>query len=800
MSTTTPISFNGLASGINTSAVISQLVQSEQAPITQIQSQESIYNQELTDWQTVNTDLANLQSAATTLTEAPTFTASTATSSNTAVASITTVPGAQIGTHSLTVSQLAQSQKVVSNAVASSSAALGESGSFTLNGQTINVTSSESLSDLSTAINAAGAGVTSSIVNVSAGNYRLIITGNQTGAVNAISASDNGSATILSDLGVLSGTAAIRDAVTPSTGETGAGSLALTSATQTVANTLGDTSGSAASGTVQINGVSVAINLNTDSLNTIAANINNAGISGVTAEVVSLPDSSGNISGSSPQQLQILSSSGSAPTFTDSSNVLSTLGVVQQSFTNTLSTAQDASFNLDGLAMTRPTNSLSDVIQGATVNLLSAGTTASPVSTTLSITQNTSAIVQSVQTFVTAYNAVQDFISQENTFTPPAGSAASGTQGTSPSLFGNTTLQSIQQQLNNTLNAVSGSMTLANVGLSLNSTGDLSLDTTTLSNALQTNATQVSNLFGLSGLTDNSNVQSIAATSSTVASTGQGYPINITQAASQSTVVAGTAQTAASTAPETLTFSGSLFNGGTASITLAQGNTLQDTVNQINASSSLNNYVYASIDTATNSLKLSSLTYGSHTAFSVASSVTSGGSGIGSGATDTAGTDVEGTINNEPATGNGRTLTANSGNSTTQGIQLLVSASAPGSYGYVQITHGVADALSNTIASITDPTTGGIALAENSINSQISSAQSQITQIQQQVTAYQQYLTQMFSEMETQINELQSQASAFAAETGSSSTSSSSSTGTSLGSGLNTGSSSSSATSSSTAA
>ncbi|MBV9851007.1 MAG: flagellar filament capping protein FliD [Armatimonadetes bacterium] len=780
MSTTPPISFSGLASGLDTSSIISSLVQAEQQPITQVQQQESTYNDALSAWQSLNSNLSQLQSAASSLSQAATFTAATAASSDSSVASITALPGAQIGNHTLTVTQVAQSQKVVTKSITSGSTALGETGSFTLNGKTITVGATDALTDVAVKINASGAGVTATVVHVGQNDYRMTLTGNQSGTANALSAADNGSGTVLSDLGLISGAAAIRQVVTPDAGHTGAGSLGLNSATQSVANTLGIASGSAASGTIQINGVGVAVNLNTDSLNTIAASINKAGIAGITAEVVALPDPSGNISGSSPQQLQILSS-GTAPQFTDSNNILQTLGVTQSGFTGTISQAQDAKFSLDGLNMTRSSNIVSDAIPGATLTLLS-GTPSSPGTATLSVTQDTNSIVQSVQSFATAYNAIQDFITQQNTFTAPAGNAA-GQAGTSPPLFGDSTLSQIQQQLGNTLNAVAGATTLESIGLTLNSSGDLSVNASTLTSALQTNPTQVASLFGLSGQADNPGVQFVTGSIKTQASSGPGYAINITQAATQSSALAQAAQSGTSTAPETLTFNGALFNNSATSITLPAGNALQDTVNQINASSSLNGKIYASIDPATHALKLASLSYGSGTGFTVTSDQTSGGSGIAAGTTATAGVDVQGTINGEAATGQGRTLTGNAGNSTTEGIQLLVSATSAGAYGHVQVTHGVADALGNALTQIMDPISGGVILAENSLNTQISNAQQQIQNIQDQVSAYQDYLTQMFSDMETRVAQLQSQGAAFAAQIGTStSTSSTSSIGGSLSS------------------
>src|SRR5262249_15130997 len=66
------------------------------------------------------------------------------------------------------------------------------------------------------------------------------------------------------------------------------------------------------SGTVQINGTSVSIDLATDSLSSIAGKINGAGIAGVTANVVATTDP---VSGASRQQLQITGASGT-PSFT----------------------------------------------------------------------------------------------------------------------------------------------------------------------------------------------------------------------------------------------------------------------------------------------------------------------------------------------------------------------------------------------------------------------------------------------------------------------------------------------------
>lgn len=905
MSSTPSISFSGLASGIDTTSVITQLTATAQKPIALLQTKQSGFQAQLTDWQSFNSQLSALQTAANALNQPSTYSTTTASSSNSAAASITTQLGATAGSHTLTVNQLAQAQKVVSAPVSSSSTALGQTGSFTLNGKTIQVNSSDALADIAVKINATKAGVSATVVNVGTNDYRITLSSNQTGVANTIAAADS-VGTVLSGLGLLqTGAASIRQGITFAQGGknyAGAASLTLASATQTIGSLLGIAAGSAPSGTFHLsnggtgasNEADVSVNLNTASLTDVANAINGAGVSGISAEVVTIPDANGNLD--RIHQLRIISSNASTaapsvatstgqtvatgdvfggsltvngqavtltgnsntlaqlqsaiqattgnagitatlsadnhlvltdpagnpitstltslhdftgttdngalgaptianghpatatlPTFTDPNGILSTTGILQNSFKQTVTQAQDAKFNLDGLDLTRATNAVGDVVIGANINLLS-GSAASPAATTLSISQNTTSIILAVSTFTTAYNAIQDFVSKENKFTPPV-STSTGTAGTSPPLFGNTDLSQIQTRLAQTLTAVSGTTTLQSVGITLDSSGHLNVDSTALTAALQADPNSVSNLFGLSGTSDSSDIQFVKGGPKTAASIGTGYAIAISRPATQSTgkaAIAGTVN-ATSTTPETLSFGGSLFPTGV-KLTLPVGSTLQDTANLINATSSLNTQIYATID-STNHLVISSQSYGGGTNFTVGSDKTADGtnSGIGPSLSITAGLDVQGTINGEPATGNGRTLIGNAGDAHAEGIQLLVTATsaspAGGATGHVTVTHGVGDSISAALTQILEPLNGTVVGAENSLNTQISDAQDQITKIQTEVKTYKDYLTQLFSEMETRVSALQSAGQAFAASLGNTSSSSSSSSSTKSSSG-----------------
>ena len=771
---TTIANFSGLSSGIDTASIITQLTTVAQKPIKLLQTKDDGYNAKLATWQQLNASLLSLQTATNSLNEPATFSAATASSSDGSVATITTLPGAAIGDHSLTVTQVAQAQRVVSSKVASGSTALGQSGSFTLNGKTVSVSATDSLTDISVKINAAGAGAAASVVNVGPNDFRLTLSSNKTGAANTLAASDSGG-TALADLGLITaGTAGIRQTVTgdnQGVAFTGAASLTLTSATQAVSGLLGIASGQAPSGTFHLsnggtgsgNEADIAIDLNTASLSDIANAVNAAGVTGISAEVVTLPDANGNLG--RIHQLQIVSSQGAAPTFTDGGNVLGTLGVLQNNYAHTLAGARDAQFNIDGLDLTRSSNSVADVIPGATLKLLS-GTAASPGTTTIGVTRNTDAIVQSVQSFASAYNAIQDFVTAQNKFTPPTDSAA-GTAGDSAPLFGDTTLNQIADQLARTLSAVSGKTTLQDIGLTLDGKGHLNVDTDTLTGVLQTSPDTVSDLFSLSGKSDSSTLQFVHGGPKTAATSGTGYAVTITQPATQASGTYATALPPGyqTTSPQTLTFGGGLYPSGV-KLTIPVGSSPQDIVGQINNSSSLSSQVYASLD-STGHLVVASQKYGAGTAFTVSLN-TSGTSGPGTVIIDAAeGKDVAGTINSETATGNGRTLTGSAGNARTEGLQILVTATAPtgsGTPGHVTVTHGVADSLGQVLSQILDPINGSVVGAENSLNSQISDTQQQIQKIQDQVSAYQDYLQQLFSQMETRIQSLKAQGDAFTAQ------------------------------------
>lgn len=188
------ITFSGLASGIDTSSIVSQLMALERAPEQLLTNQKTTMQNQVDAYNQLSSALTSLQSLMAGMNTAATFAAKTASVANSSVASVTASSAAQAGTHSLTVTSLAQSQTLLSESstnsgYASATAQNFGTGTITIanaadpqNPVTVNIDSTNnSLQGIAAAINASGANVTASVVNDGSGTpYRLAIIGKDT--------------------------------------------------------------------------------------------------------------------------------------------------------------------------------------------------------------------------------------------------------------------------------------------------------------------------------------------------------------------------------------------------------------------------------------------------------------------------------------------------------------------------------------------------------------------------------------------------------------------------------------------
>ena len=179
-------------------------------------------------------------------------------------------------------------------------------------------------------------------------------------------------------------------------------------------------------------------------------------------------------------------------------DILNKLGVTNTSgaFTNVLQTSQAAKFTLDGVALTRNTNDISDVLSGVTFDLLQP--TPSGATVNISIGTDTSQIATALQTFVTNYNAFRDQVIAQSALN------SDGTASSSAALFGDNTMRDIMTQLQQVLSGSVGGMTMADLGLSFNENNELALDTGTLSTVLTSNLAGVTRLLSAQTATSSS--------------------------------------------------------------------------------------------------------------------------------------------------------------------------------------------------------------------------------------------------------------------------------------------------------
>jgi len=387
-----------------------------------------------------------------------------------------------------------------------------------------------------------------------------------------------------------------------------------------------------------------------------------------------------------------------------------------QNLTQT-SAAQNAQFNLNGLAISSATNTDSTVVPGVTLNLLSTNT--SP--TTLNVTANNNGTITAINSFVSAYNTVEGVIAQA-TAAKTSSAAAGPLQGQNDVSNIVAQMQSlIDSPIPGASNALS---TLGQVGVTFQANGTLSVNSTTLQNALASNPNAVAGLFASNGTATDS---LISYTGSTSLTQPGAYAVTISQLATQGTTTGSTAANTTITAGVNDNYQVNL-NGQTESITLAAGvytaaslaTALQTAINTNTGFS--NGGESATVTQNAGVISISSNTYGSASTATV-----TGGDGLSDllgTPTATTGLDVAGTIGGNAATGIGQTLTGSGGGS--NGLSILINGGTTGARGTVNYTQGIVSQMASLMNS-TLSTSGVIQAETNQLNTTIAGFQTSIT-------------------------------------------------------------------------
>ena len=156
-------------------------------------------------------------------------------------------------------------------------------------------------------------------------------------------------------------------------------------------------------------------------------------------------------------------------------------GVTGLDFGTVLQNAANAALTVNGVAVTSSTNSIQGAISGATLNLSTVTTTPA----TLNFSRDTTSVKAKLQALVTSYN---DAISMLNVVSDPKSTVE--TYGAT--LVGNSTALQVRNQLRalvlgNSSSPAANITALRDIGISVDRTGVLQLDTAKVDAALNTN-------------------------------------------------------------------------------------------------------------------------------------------------------------------------------------------------------------------------------------------------------------------------------------------------------------------------
>jgi flagellar hook-associated protein 2 len=184
-----------------------------------------------------------------------------------------------------------------------------------------------------------------------------------------------------------------------------------------------------------------------------------------------------------------------------------------------LQDAKNAILQIDGIDIVKSSNSISDAIEGVTLNILGV-TSGSALN--LSVATNQDAIKTSVTSFVDAFNKLDTTLRNLTKFDESG--QANG------ALLGDSTARSIINQIRSVMNAAvanGGSLnTLSQIGVTFQRDGKLNLDNTKFSNVVNSNFNEIASLFAATARATDPQISFVSSTSKTQEGT---YAIEVTQ-------------------------------------------------------------------------------------------------------------------------------------------------------------------------------------------------------------------------------------------------------------------------------
>jgi flagellar hook-associated protein 2 len=251
---------------------------------------------------------------------------------------------------------------------------------------------------------------------------------------------------------------------------------------------------------IAINSVTYEITPTSYTVAGLAEAINSANLTGISATIINLGTSS-----VPDYQVRIVNTSDTTTTID--------LSAIKEENVSVFTTETDIDDDTDAVPsiftingsgpIERSSNTITDLIPGLTINLVSAG------DSTITVAQDNSALSSKISAFVTAFNALDKSLKDISSYDATAKKGAA--------LYGDSTINSLRKEIRSIITSTLGvdSTTsynrLSQVGVSFKSDGTLSLTSATLNTAINANFNKVASLFsGTGDSTDSSTSQGFA--------------------------------------------------------------------------------------------------------------------------------------------------------------------------------------------------------------------------------------------------------------------------------------------------
>lgn len=741
----------GLISGIKFDDLINNVISLEKRPIDLLAQKKKDIQTKTAELTNLSIQLGGLKGKATSLAAIASFNNNqvsvTKTAAGIEVLSASANNTASPGQYQVTVKQLAQAHSLGSQGFVDqgTTAVAGSSGNLTFKvgvagkTTTVSVSSSTTLVQLRDAINAANGDATASILSDGSGSnpYRLILTAKSAGAANNITISSNPTDLDFTNKKVEAAYALSTNGFTGTVSSNAGNNYTGTANKGFLVKIVTGGAAGAATYKYSIDGGITYLGAN-------GATYNGSNAITTQGALTNYIDSAA-VTNSTNEGVQLAFGAGT---------LVADDAFTVDVFNPSLQSAQDAVIQVGNLTFSKGSNTITEAIQGVTLNLLKA---ASSETIDVAVKSDTTNIKSKVKDFVAGYNETVKYLNDQLTFDPKNPLAKP--------LLGDLTAVSAQRQIQSLITSVvpgasTGINSLSKVGISSNkTTGQLTFSETKFDEAVAKSLQDVTRLFVGIGVPTNSIVEYVSKTSETQPGT---YAIDVTQVPTKATVSGSTTVPSAGiTAEETLSVS--LYANATsasdtplaASVTFAAGSKITDIVNGLNSAFATKG-IAASASNNSGTLQITANNYGDdYKLVAFSSLATADQAGLGTTALNSQGVDIAGRIHGQKANGLGETLTSASG-SLSSGLKIKAPATAIGAYGTITVSSGITDRLGNVLDNLTK-STGTIQTRVNGLAQSVTGIDRDITQKSRHIAAKEAQLREQFSRLETLLGQFQTQ-------------------------------------------